>query len=645
MRRRAPCGSWASPISAARVAAGQISLAEPRFDAGDLCWLEGRPSEDGRSALMCRPMKGDIVELLPSWNVRTRVHEYGGGAWVRSRGTVFFSDFGSQRLFVEEPGNALRPITPEAPSPGSMRYADIDVSPEGDWIVCVREQHKSLHTVVNDIVILPADGSLAPRSLVCGHDFFAFPRISPNGRWLAWTSWDHPRMPWVGTDLWVAEIVGGELGSPRHVAGGVGESVFQPEWVSSDALCFISDRTRWGNLYVWHVADTHAGMPVFPMEAEFGRPQWVFGLRRYAPVGDERLLVTWSRDGYDHVGVLDTRRNQLETWDVGYSAVSAVASDGLDTVALVGGSPTGGFELAVGRLGSELEVLRRTIDVPPDAAFVSVPRHIEFTTSGGASAFAFFYAPKHPEFLPAEGEKPPLIVTSHGGPTSSATCVLALAVQFWTSRGFAVIDVDYRGSTGYGRDYTESLEGEWGRADVEDCIQAARHLARLGDVDEARMVIRGQSASGLTALSALVFHDAFSAGASYYGVGDLEGLARDTHKFESRYLDTLIGPYPKRADLYRERSPLAHAEQLRTPVIFFQGMQDVVVPPSQAEALVEVLRRKGVPYAYLKFQNEHHGFRQADTIRRCLEAELYFYSRTLGFDPADELEPVVIENV
>jgi len=653
MTRHAPCGSWPSPITAAALTAAQIGISEPRFDTPDICWLESRPSERGRNVLMAAGGDSAPREVLPpTFNVRTRVHEYGGGAWLRRGGTVIFSDFPSQRMFRMDADGAPRPLTPEPAARFALRYADADLSPDGKWIVTVRETHASDGQVTNDIAVLRADGSDVPRSLVSGHDFFSCPRFSPDGSRLAWTTWDHPRMPWDGTDLWVATFESGEIYKPaRHLAGGPAESIFQPAWQGPNTLWFVSDRTGWGNLYRVDLArgvepaPLGSPVPVCPMDAEFGAPQWVFGLSRYALLGGGRIAAIASRDGEDRLGLVDVERRRFEPWDCGYTSLYAIASDGRDRVAVIGGAPDRVMELSVGTAGSDLAVVRPTLELPPDPAYHSVPRHIAFPTSGGEKAYAFYYPPAHPDVGPMRDEAPPLIVTSHGGPTTATRPTLNLAIQFWTSRGFGVVDVNYRGSTGYGRPYMDSLKGRWGEADVDDSVAAARYLAAQGEVDPGRMVIRGKSASGLTTLAALVFHDVFRAGASYYGVADLEGLARDTHKFESRYLDSLIGAYPEARDLYRSRSPLEHAEDLVTPVIFFQGLEDVVVPPSQPEAMIRVLEEKNLPYAYLTFEGEQHGFRQAATVERALEAELYFYGRILGFVPADPIEPVSIAHL
>lgn len=646
MRQRAPCGSWPSPITAEALTRGQISLSEPRVGRTGLWWLEGRPSERGRVVLMRRDRDGiDLEALAESAYVRTRVHEYGGGAWTERDGVIFFVDLPSQRIFRKDPGHPAVPITPEPPAPAAFRYADLGVSPDGGSLVCVRERHESDHLVINDIVVVRTDGGGEPRRLISGHDFFSSPRISADSRRLLWLSWDHPRMPWDGTDLWAAELASDFTPEkPRRVAGGDAECIFQPTWGDNGEIYFVSDRTGWGNLYRWAPGAADAA-PLLPMPAEFGLPQWVFGLSRYGLLDGDRIVAVSTRNGQDEIRILDTRTGSHDRWDVGCTSIGYLTTDGHARVAFIGGRPDRAPELSIARAGETPSSVRSTLDLELDPRLLSQPAHFDFDTPGEGTAHAFFYPPAHPDFEPSHGEKPPLIVTSHGGPTAATNSVLNLGIQYWTSRGLGVVDVNYRGSTGYGRDYMADLRGRWGELDVRDCVAAAVRLAASGEVDPRRMAIRGKSASGLTTLCALVFHDVFQAGASYYGVADLEGLVRDTHKFESRYLDTLIGPYPETRPVYRSRSPLEHADRLATPIIFFQGLEDRVVPPSQAEALTGVLRQKGLPYAYLSFEGEQHGFRQAATVRRALEAELFFYSRILGFEVADAIEPVVIENL
>jgi dipeptidyl aminopeptidase/acylaminoacyl peptidase len=615
-----PYGSWPSPITPALLVERAVSLSELRTSGDALYWIEGRPAEAGRQVIVRRDPGGDPADVLPAgFSARTTVHEYGGGAFCVHGETVFFSNFADQRLWRIDPGRPPRPITPEG-----ARYADGDVSPDGARIACVRERHLP-DGVVNDIVELPtegdADGAVDATVVAAGHDFYAAPRYSPSGR-LAWLSWDHPRMPWDGTELWLA-------GDGAPVAGGPEESVSQPRWSPDGALHWLSDRTGWWNLY-------RDGEPLAPAEAEFGGPDWAFAQSTYAFLGD-KVVATWTSGGAGRLGVLGE-----DPLDLPYTSFASVRPYGDAVAAIAASSGLAPAVMVVDPATGEATMIRasRTLDIDP--GYLSSPRPVEFPTGGGLTAHALFYPPANPAHEGPPGERPPLIVTSHGGPTAAASSALDLRTQFWTSRGIAVVDVDYGGSTGYGRAYRQRLRGQWGVVDVEDCVAAARYLAGAGEVDGARMAIRGSSASGFTALLALTTGE-FAAGASLYGVADLTALATDTHKFEARYLDGLIGPWPEAAELYRSRSPLHRADRLAAPLIIFQGTEDKVVPPAQAEVLVDALRRAGLPFAYLTFEGEQHGFRQAATIRRVAEAELSFYGQVLGFTPADDMEPVPIE--
>jgi dipeptidyl aminopeptidase/acylaminoacyl peptidase len=652
-RSVAPFGSWVSPISAEMLASSGLALwaAAVRWDGGALWWVEGRPTEEGRNVLVRGAPDGEPVDLTPpGFDARTRVHEYGGGAFGVADGVALVSNFADQRLYrVDGPGLDPRPITPEPPSPASLRYADGVFTPDGRWFVCVRERHEgsAATDVVNEIVALATDGSGEAEVLATGRDFYAFPRLSPDARRLAWTAWDHPNMPWDGTELFAAELepsgpgAGGDppqLGAPQRIAGGPGESVFQPAWSPEGILHLVSDRTGWWNLYRERDGEV---APLYPMDAEFGRPQWVFGLSTYAFLPDGRIACIWSRDAIDHLAVLDPATGELAEVPQPYTTLGYLAADGEGRLAVVGSSATEPPTVAVvDPEDGAVEVLRRSEEVEVDPAYFSVPEPIEFPTEGGHTAHALFYRPTNPTYAAPDGEQPPLLVLSHGGPTSHVSATLDLEIQYFTSRGFAVVDVNYGGSTGYGREYRARLRGAWGVVDLQDCVNAARYLAERGEVDGGRLAIRGGSAGGYTTLCALVFTDAFAAGASYYGVADCAALAGDTHKFESRYLDGLIGPWPEAEAIYRERSPIHHVDRLSTPVILFQGLEDAVVPPAQAEMMVEALARKGIYHAYLAFEGEQHGFRKADTIRRCAEAELSFYGQVLGFEPADHIEPV-----
>ncbi len=593
-----------------------MSLSGLQVSGDALYWSEGRPAEAGRQVVVRWVPGEDPVDVLPApFSARTTVHEYGGGAFCVSGDAVLFSNFDDQRLWRADSGREPSPVTPEG-----ARYADGHVSPDGARLACVRERHLA-DEVVNDVVVLATDGPAEPMVVAEGHDFYAAPRFGPNGE-LAWLAWDHPRMPWDGTVL--------EVGGRGSVAGGPAESVSQPRWSPDGILHWISDRTGWWNLY-------RDGAPLQPRDAELSGPDWVFGQSTYAFLPGGRLVASWTEGGRGHLGVLGE-----EPLDLPLTSFSSLRAYG-DKVAVIAASPMQApAVVVVDPATGELTVVRSSRPTPVDAGYLSAPRPIEFATTGGGTAHALFYPPANAGCQGPSGERPPLVVTSHGGPTSAASTSLELRTQFWTSRGFAVVDVDYRGSTGYGRAYRQELNGQWGVADVDDCLAAARHLADAGEVDGRRMVIRGSSASGLTALLALT-RGVFAAGASLYGVVDLAALATDTHKFEARYLDGLVGPWPEAADVYCERSPISHADELSAPLIIFQGLEDKVVPPSQAEILVDALRGAGLPFAYLTFEGEAHGFRKAETIRRVVEAELSFYGQVLGFTPADDMEPVEIE--
>jgi dipeptidyl aminopeptidase/acylaminoacyl peptidase len=645
----APYGSWASPVTLELVSSAGVGLDEVLADGDAVLWLESRPLEGGRQVLRRRVPGGEPHDVVPpELNVRTRVHEYGGGAYVAHRGTVLFSNFADQRLYRQDPGEPPRPVTPEPPAPAALRYADARLDPEGAWVVCVREAHEG-RKVSNELVVLPSDGSAEPRVLAAGRDFYASPRLDPSGRRLAWLEWDHPRMPWDGTELWVAgfDPAGGRLASgPAPVAGGAEESIFQPEWSPDGALHFVSDRSGWWNLY--RVQGGGEAEALAPMDAELGMAQWVFGLSTYAFLPDGRIACLYGRGPVWRLGLLEPGAGQVTPLELPYTSfypprLRSLAGGRLATLAASSTEATA--LLLIDPSSGAVEVVRRSQELGLDPSYLSVPRPVEFPTEGGQNAYALYYPPVNPDFQAPPGERPPLLVTSHGGPTAQVVGKLSLWVQYFTSRGFAVAEVDYGGSTGYGRAYRERLDGNWGVVDTLDCVNAALHLAARGEVDGARLAIRGDSAGGYTALCALTFHDAFAAGASYYGVADIEALARDTHKFEARYLDRLIGPYPEAVELYRQRSPIHHSDQLSCPVILLQGLEDAVVPPSQAEQMARALQLKGIPHAYLAFEGEQHGFRRAESIRRALQAELYFYSRIFGFDLADPVDPVPIHGL
>ena len=635
-----PYGSWKSPVTADLVATGEIGLEQVGLDGQDIYWIERRPQEGGRKVIVRRSADGSVVDVTPAgFNARTRVHEYGGGDYVVSGATIYFSNFPDQRLYLQRPGSEPRPLTPTA----EMRYADGCIDRGRNLLFCVREDHTGHSEPVNTIVSIDLGAVNPEKILVSGNDFYSSPRLSPDGSRLAWLTWNHPNMPWDGTALWVGKLnEHGLMDDMVQVTGGPGESIFQPEWSSDGVLYFVSDRTGWWNIYRWR--DLNA-QPVCLTDAEFGEPQWVFGNTLYGFDSGNRIVCSYTKNGRSYIAILDAATGALKPIELPYSAISQLRTSG-NRVLLIAASETETLSIiSLDLTTRDLTVLRRSRELTVDSGYLSVPRAIEFPTGHGLTAHGNFYPPKNRDHAGPANEKPPLLVISHGGPTSATSASLRYAIQYWTSRGIAVLDVNYGGSSGYGREYRQRLKGQWGIVDVDDCVNGARYLVERGEVDGNRLAIRGGSAGGYTTLCALTFRDTFKAGASHYGISDLEALAKDTHKFESRYLDGLIGPYPERRDLYVERSPIYFTNGLTCPMILFQGLDDKVVPPNQAEKMVEALRAKKLPVAYLTFDGEQHGFRKAENIKRVLEAELYFYSKIFGFELAEPIEPVKIENL
>lgn len=629
----APYGSWKSPITAELIAGQAVSIGGLAVDGAHLCWSESRPLEAGRQTLL-RLGRGGPVELLGApFSARSRVHEYGGGAFTAADGSVYFSNHADNRLYRLTPGTAPEPLTGE----DSRRYADLLFDRRRHRLIAVCEEPRGDREPINSLVSIGTDGTVL--TLASGRDFYASPTLSHDGRRLAWLTWNHPDMPWDATELWFAELDDeGRTYAPHCIAGAAAdESIFQPRFASDGTLYFVSDRSGWWNLYRWR---DNRVEPLWPRAAEFGLPQWVFGLSTYVLTGDRRLVATFRESGRWQLVCIDTLTGTANRLAVTDTEISGLQSMG-DVVVYIGASPS--EPPAIIRLdpaSGHRAVLHSPVAIRPDPDFLSVAEPVKFPTAGGGPAHGFFYPPANSNTLPPPGERPPLLVMSHGGPTAAASAAWNPKVQFWTSRGFAVLDVDYRGSTGYGRSYREALNGQWGIADVEDCVAGARYLTDRGKADGARLAIRGSSAGGYTTLCALAFHDVFRAGACYYGISDLEALVRDTHKFETHYPDRLVGPYPAMRERYRERSPIHHAGRLNCPVIFFQGLDDKVVPPNQTERLVEALRRKQVPVAYVPFEGEGHGFRRAENIARALETELHFYRRVFGMGPEASSGPV-----
>jgi dipeptidyl aminopeptidase/acylaminoacyl peptidase len=660
-----PYGAWPSPVDAGQVAAAGVDLGHLELADGTAYWLERRPSEEGRGVVVRQPGGGDREAVTPAdHDVRTLVHEYGGGDFAVDDGALYYARFENQRLYrvdltADDPVATVEPVTPAPETDRGLRYADLELAESR--LYAVRERHEGPDAdeePVNELVRVPLDGSGDGESesegegeaavVAEGHDFYSFPRLSPSGDRLAWTTWDHPQMPWDGTTLHVADVgVDGSLTDERSVMGGPDESVFGPSWGPDGELYAVTDRTGWWNLYR---VDPTGGEPenLHPADEEFGTPQWVFGLSTYAPLSDGRIAAVHGAGDDWALGVLDPETGDLTDFATGYTAFPHTRLDADDDLLTVAASPTEPESVvridATAATGgdspaADATVLRRSLSVDLARRYVSEPESVTFETTGGDLAHARYYPPHNPDVAAPDDERPPLLATVHGGPTSQSLPTFDPEVQYFTSRGVGVVDVNYRGSTGYGRAYREQLRGAWGVVDTADCVAAATRLA--GDrVDPERLAIRGGSAGGYAALCALAFHDTFDAGVSYYGVADLRALAEHTHKFESRYLDSLVGPLPDAADVYDERSPVEHADGIAAPLLLLQGSEDAVVPPAQAEVMVDALAANGVPHAHVEFEDERHGFRREDSRRRALELEFAFLGQVFGFTPDDDLPTV-----
>ncbi|MEO0837008.1 MAG: prolyl oligopeptidase family serine peptidase, partial [Cyanobacteria bacterium J06642_3] len=633
-----PFGSWKSPITSDLIVDQTIGIGNVIVNQDNVYWLEKRPQEQGRNVVVALSNDRSPQDITPlPYSVRSKVHEYGGGAYIIDRDTVYFSNYQDDRIYRQLINQQPQPLTEELP----QRYTDLVVDRNRNRLIGICEAHQTDGEPQNSIVTIDLSTGKV-ENLIAGEDFYTSPRLSPDGQFLTWLSWNHPDMPWDSTYLWLARLdKAGMILEPEIVAGGEAESVCEPKWDHQGTLYFSSDRTNWWNIYR---RQTNGEVEIlWDAAAEFAYPHWVFGLSTYALVDDESLICAYSSQGCWHLGMIELETKQFKEIKTRYTNISDLQGSDAGFAVFVGGSPTEAtavikLDLTTGRE----EILKRTGELDLDSGYLSQPEAITFPTTNNLTAYAWYYPPQNQDYQAPVEELPPLIVKSHGGPTAAASVNLNLRIQYWTSRGFGYLDVNYGGSIGYGREYRQRLEGQWGIVDVDDCVNAAQYLVNQNRVDGDRLVITGSSAGGYTTLAALTFRDTFKAGASYYGVSDLEILAKDTHKFESRYLDRLVGKYPEEQAIYQERSPIYYTEQLDCPVIFFQGLQDKVVPPNQAEMMFKAIKDKGVPVAYISFEQEAHGFRLAENIKKALDSEVYFYARIFGFKPADNIDPVEI---
>ena len=628
------CGTWESPITSEMLVGGAVRLGEIVVDGDDVWWAETRPDEGGRTVLV----RNGTDQTDQNINVRTLVHEYGGSAWRVRNGILVYSQYSDQCLYrLDKLGNSI-PLTPEPEIHQSYRYADGRITNNEDWYVCVRELHaSSAEEPSNEIVAVPLDGSQQIKVLVSGPDFVSSPRVSKEGDQIAWVQWNHPNMPWDDTQLCIASL-DEMLLSNQKVIKSQAESFFQPEWDGQGNLHVVSDRNNWWNLFRVDQSTNEIDLTALTnIEAEIGLPQWVFGQSRYAFVGDQIWFV-YRKAGIDRLAILSLD-GQFEQIDIDATEIESVANYQDGIVATVSSWKAESSVMSITREG--IRPLSKIRDLNIDESWFPIPQTFTYQTSDSEKAHALFYPPTNPEYEINEKEKPPLIVLAHGGPTAAARRQLQLGITYWTSRGFGVADVDYRGSTGYGRIFRNRLHDSWGLADVEDCVAVAKHLVAQKKVDKNKLAIKGGSAGGFTVLAALTFHDTFTAGASRYGIADLAILAKDTHKFESRYLDRLVGKWPEDEEIYRQRSPIHHIEQLSTPMVILQGSEDPIVPPNQAHLMAQKLKENDIPHALIEFSDEGHGFRKAPNIKKAIESELAFFAHIFGFEPFDDLQKIL----
>ncbi len=631
-------GSWKSPITSDLIVSKTIKLKEINLDDRDnVYWLEGRPNQGGRNVIVKLNQAQDAIDLSPSpYNVRSRVHEYGGGAYTAIEDTVYFTNFSDRRIYKQVGESDPQPITPE----GEKRYADLTIDRRANSLICICEDHSDPEREPENSIVSIDLKSQTITVLASGEDFYSSPRLSPDGNRLAYISWNHPNMPWDSSKLWLKDL---ETDDTQCIAGDSEvESICEPKWSPEGLLYFSSDRSDWWNIY--RVTRDKVEI-VCQLAAEFAYPHWIFGLSNYDFAEDGTIVCSYTQNGRWYLGKLDPETKDLETFDLPYTDIESVKVR-KNKAFFIGSSPTQPSAIVQLDLTTKTtKILKKSSAIAIDPGYLSTPVAIAFPTENGLTAYAWYYPPNNKDYITPAEELPPLLVKSHGGPTATASTSFNLRIQYWTSRGFGYLDVNYGGSIGYGRKYRQRLDRNWGIVDVDDCVNAAKYLVKQNKADRDRLAISGGSAGGYTTMAALTFKDTFKAGASYYGVSDLEILARDTHKFESRYLDGLVGKYPEEKQIYLDRSPIHFTDRLAVPIIFFQGLEDRVVPPNQAEMMVEAIQNKKIPVAYITFADEGHGFRRAENIKTALDGEFYFYSRIFNFQPAEDLPTVNILNL
>lgn len=632
IKKTEPYGTWKSPISSESLVESNLRFGQIDVNKSTFYYVEGRPSEKGRCVLMKGSLEGSTEELLPqAFNVRTTVHEYGGKCFLGYKETVYFVNYQDQDIYKITKEKVVSRITQEP----SLRFADFTITE--DALYAVAEKHHG--NLVENMLVRVSLNTSHIEVITRGYDFYAAPRISPDNHTLAWFCWNHPNMPWDGSELWMAKLSSeGILSCPKCIAGGPEEAITAPLWSDDNILHFISDRTGFWNLYRY-VNDSIEAL--YPCELDFGAPHWIFGSERYCFLENGKIAAIGTNKGVDNLYILDVEKHTLERIEAPFTSISDLYCLSETNLLFIAASPSTPTALVAFDLKTKKNsTLKYSQNKTIEEGFRSLPEEIAFKTENGLTSYGFYYPPTNKNYQSNKGEKPPLIMRCHSGPTSHVSPKFGLDILYFTSRGFAFFEINYGGSTGYGRDYRNRLRNSWGIVDVQDCVYAAHELCRRDLVDKNRLIIKGGSAGGYTALSALTFKNTFQAGACYYGVSDLEALVKETHKFELHYLDRLVGPYPKEKDTYIKRSPIHFVDKLSCPIIFFQGANDKVVSPSQSEVMYLALSKKKIPTTYILFENESHGFRIGSTIKRCIEAELFFYSKIFHFTLADPIPPL-----